>query len=472
MPRLNSTSLDDPRNLNQPGRRDFLRLGGLVAAGAVSGWSCLPRAEATTLGEAKPGKARSLILVYLLGGPPHLDMWDMKPNAPAEIRGPFRPIATRAPGMQICEHLPRLAGVADKFSLLRGVSCPNNEHTSMMYYTLTGHLRDNDNVEDTTPPRRTDFPHIGSVVARLRPSTGAAPGFVALPEVMTRQNDFQLKAAIPLRGGRGGFFGTACDPLTINRDPRSPDAFPAVTPPKGVSPERFRVRRSLLAVMDSRRPDSQATRSFDELRQMAVHVTGNATNGQGPYTLEREPATLRERYGLHRFGQSLLLARRLVEAGVPMVAIHFNHMSSADAWDMHGHGRGSSLDDMKKEMFPLLDQGLSALLEDLHQRGRLEDTAVACMGEFGRTPKVNQWAGRDHWGSCMSVLLAGGGIQGGRIHGASDKTGGYPSEGKVEPPDIHATLYHCLGINPGQEIHDLANRPHQLCTGKLIDALL
>ena len=470
MARLHSPiSCLDPRLA----RRDFLHLGGLVAAGTVSPWMSLPRVAAGTPGRPRTsGKARACILVYLLGGPPHLDIWDLKPDAPAGICGPYRPIATRSPGMMICEHLPRLALQSDKFSLLRAVSYPNDEHTSMTYYTLTGHFRERFGVEDTTAPRRTDFPHVGSAVARFRPPSRPVPGFVALPDLATRQNDFQKKAAIPIRGGRGGFLGASFDPLVIHQDPQASNAVPAMSLPAGVDSERFHARQALRSILDRAGPQSQTTRGFDEVQRLAVHLTGASSNGQGLYALEREPAPVRDRYGRHRFGQSLLLARRLVDAGVSMVAIHFNHMSRSDAWDMHGRGRGSTLDDLKTELLPLLDQGLSALLEDLDQRGLLAQTAVACMGEFGRTPRINDVAGRDHWGNCQTALLAGGGIQGGRIHGASDRIGAFPREGKADPTDIHATLYHCLGIDPGQEIHDLSNRPHQLCAGQVIESVL
>jgi hypothetical protein len=462
-------------------RRDFLRLGSLVAAGTMSGWTGLRDARAMRIGTDAPGsgKARSCILIYLLGGPPHLDMWDLKPARPAEIRGPFQPIATGVTGMQICEQLPRLAGMADKFAILRAVSCPNSEHTSMIYYTLTGRPRPNSGVEDTSLPRRTDFPHIGSVVARLKPPARAVPAFVTLPEVGLRVNGFRPGRVLPLRGGRAGFLGAALDPLAINEDPRSPEALPGLSLPRDVAAERFQARQALLAAVESRAPDNLATRGFGELRRMGVHLTGSSNKDQSVYELRQEPAALRQRYGEHRFGQSLLLARRFVEAGVPMVAIHFNNMTRCDGWDMHGTKVGSSFEDLKEELLPMLDQGFSALLEDLEARGLLSQTAVACMGEFGRTPRIggstgvgSRPNGRDHWGPCHSFVLAGGGVRGGQVVGASDKDGAYPREGKVDPADVHATLYHCLGIDPAREIHDQEHRPHRLCAGQVIERLI
>jgi hypothetical protein len=419
---------------------------------------------------ATAGRARACIFLHLLGGPPHLDMFDLKPKAPAEIRGPFQPIPTRVPGLEICEHLPRLARVADKFALLRAVSHPNNNHTPMIYYTLTGHQVENPAEDNNlSPPQRTDFPHIGSVVARLRPPTQRVPGFVALPEVTVRSNGSQQSfPVVPLRGGRAGFLGATFDPLMINDDPRSPEAMPGLTPPENVTMDRFRQRNTLLAALDNRLPQNLATHGFADIRRMAVHLTGAARGAQGIYALEQEPVAVRERYGLHRFGQSMLLARRLVEAGVPLVAIHFNKMTRCDGWDTHGQNFAA----LKGELLPLVDQGLSALLEDLDQRGRLEETLVVCLGEFGRTPRINANAGRDHWGYCQSALLAGGGIRGGQVCGASDKYGAYPREGKVDPADIHATMYRCLGIDPEQEIHDHLNRPQRLCLGQVIERLI
>lgn len=446
-----------------PSRRDVLHLGGLVAASTMSSWAGLRGATPT----ARPG--RSCIMVYLLGGPPHLDMWDLKPDAPAEIRGPFRPIQTRVPGLQICEHLPRLAQQADQFALLRAVSYPNNNHTPMIYYTLTGHHVDNPSVDnDVSPPRRADFPHIGSVVARLRPPAQRVPGFVALPEVAVRTSLEATRPAVPLRGGRAGLLGASFDPLIINDDPRTPGAMPGLSLPKEVSAERFQARQSLLTAVESRAADDLASRGFGELRNLAVHLTGAASSAANACSIDQEPAPLRERYGLHRFGQSLLLARRLTEAGVPLVAIHFNNMTRCDGWDTHG----KNFEALKAELLPLVDQGLSALLQDLKERGRLEQTMVMCLGEFGRTPKINGNAGRDHWGHCQSVLLAGGGIHGGLVHGASDAHAAYPRDGQVDPVDVHATMYHCLGIDPAHEIRDQANRPYRLCTGQVIERVL
>src|SRR5262245_23733272 len=409
------------------GRREFLSVGGgLAVAGlAAPGWATSARTD------HDHAAARSCILIYLLGGPPHLDMWDLKPAAPAEIRGPFRPIATSLPGLQICEHLPRLATMAQRYALVRSVSHHNHNHTPMIYYTLTGRQvarPDQDN--DVRPPQRSDAPHLGSVLARFKPSPAGLPGYVAIPELAVRsslQGEFR-RARTPLRGGAGGFLGPLVDPLAVNGDPGTAEAVPALSPPRDVFGERLERRAALLSVLDQR---STATshRAHGELHRQAVVLTGSGGGTARIFTLDAEPLPLRERYGRHRFGRALLLARRLAEAGVPMSAIHFNEMTICDGWDTHSR----NFQALQSELLPMLDQGLSALLEDLEQRGLLAETLVVVMGEFSRTPRINRDAGRDHWGSCQSVLLAGGGVQGGRVVGASDRIGAYPTTEPVDP---------------------------------------
>ncbi len=417
------------------------------------------------------GQAKSCILVYLLGGPPHLDTFDLKPEAPSEIRGPFRPIPTTVPGFQVCEHLPRLASMAHKYSVIRSVTHANSNHTPMIYYTLTGHHvaqpgRDN----DIRPPLRTDFPHLGSIVAQQKPSP-IDPGYVAIPEVAIRssiEGEYK-RARLPLRGGNGGFLGPRYDPFTINDAPGENRAVPSLTLPPAVREVRFERRRALLDVLDRGTPAAAAMREYDTFRDMAVTLTGQANDRRSSlFSVDTEPPRIRERYGRHRFGTTLLLARRLAEAGVPMVAVHFNEMTVCDGWDTHS----KNFEALKSELLPLLDQGLSALIEDLEQRELLPETLVACFGEFGRTPKINRNAGRDHWGPCSSTLLTGGGIQGGRVLGASDATGALPTRDLVDPVDVHATLYHCLGLEAEQTIHDHRGRPYPISSGRVIDALL
>jgi hypothetical protein len=455
-------------------RRDFLRLGGgLAVAGFSLPLFSAPKASAVkSAGASAAGKAKSCILVYLLGGPPHQDMFDLKPDAPAEIRGPFDPIATKVPGLQICELLPRLAGMVDKFALVRSVSQRNSNHTPMIYYTLTGrHTARPNEDNDIRPPQREDFPHLGSVVAKFRPAPPSLPGYIALPELAIRSSiSGEYKRVItPLRGGSAGFLGAKFDPLGVSGEPGTAGAIPALGLPEGVSTERFERRTSLLNLLDRGPKSTASTQASHDLRQQAVAMTGAASRGKlAAFSLDDEPPKLRDRYGRHRFGQTMLLARRLAEAGVPMVAIHFNEMTVCDGWDTHS----KNFDALRTELLPMLDQSLSALLEDLGERGLLDQTAVACFGEFGRTPKINANAGRDHWGECSTALLAGGGFRGGAVLGASDKDAAYPIEGRVEPADIQATLYHCLGLNPRQPIYDELQRPHEISTGRVISELL
>ncbi len=444
-------------------RRDFLRVGGGLA---VAGCSFAAQAA----GEAA-GKARSCILVYLLGGPPHLDMFDLKPNAPAEVRGPFQPIRTSVFGLSICEHLPRLARRAHRFALVRSVSHNNHNHTPMIYYTLTGRPVEQPNQDnDVRPPQRTDFPHLGAVLARFKRSPRGLPGYVAIPEVAVRSStEGEFKRARPLlRGGGAGFLGPLLDPLGVNGLPGSSDAALAFRLPEDVTDERLQRRAALLSVLEHSGRDLPPARVHGALRSQAVVLAG-ASGGAGPvFSLEGEPPQLRDRYGQHRFGSALLLARRLAEAQVPMIAIHFNEMSICDGWDTHANNFKA----LEGELLPMLDQGLSSLLEDLDQRGLMDQTLVVVMGEFGRTPRINKDAGRDHWGLCQSVLLAGGGIRGGVVFGSSDRIAAYPATDPVDPVDIHATLLHCMGLDPEQAIHDPLGRPYPISTGRVLTSLL
>jgi hypothetical protein len=432
--------------------------------------SALPLHSSRAAVPARRGTAKSCILIYLLGGPPHLDTFDPKPDAPAEVRGPFGTIATTAPGVQFCEHLPLLAAGLDRFSLIRSVSHRNSNHTPMIYYTLTGrHTAIPEQDNDVRPPQRSDFPHIGSIISRLKGSPSALPGYVAIPEVAVRSStsgEFK-RVRSPLRGGAAGFLGAKHDPLIMNGEPGDPAAVADFVAPHDLSAQQQSRRASLLSVLEHG-PHSARSSAYDGLRDQALVLTGTASAARRLFTLDDEPAPLRERYGTHRFGKALLVARRLAEAGAPLVAVHFNEMTVCDGWDTHSKNFAA----LESELLPMLDQGLSALIEDLGSRGALDETLIIVMGEFGRTPKINAQAGRDHWGSCQSVLLAGGGIQGGVVLGASDKIGAYPSDNPIDPVDIHATMYHCIGLDPAALIHDRLGRPHPLSVGQPVLGLL
>ncbi len=448
-------------------RRGFLRVGGgLALASSLGG----PLARA---GGQSPqnGRAKSCIFVYLLGGPSHIDMWDLKPQAPAEIRGPFQPIATATPGLSICEHLPRLARISERYAIVRSVSHPNHNHTPMIYYTLTGREVERPEMDnDVRPPQRSDFPHLGAIVAAHRPGSAALPGYIAIPQLAVRSSTSgEFKRARPaLRGGGGGFLGPLYDPLCVDGDPGAADAVPALNRPDDLTAERLERRAALLSLVQSRRPVADGAAAYGELRDQAVALTGATGGNAGTFSLDGESAKTREAYGDTRFGRAMLLARRLSEAGVPMTAIHFNEMTVCDGWDTHS----KNFEGLQQELLPMVDQSLTALLDDLAARGRLDETLVVVMGEFGRTPKINANAGRDHWGSCQSVLLAGGGIRGGQVIGASDKIAAFPTTPPIDPVDIHATMYHALGLDPQRTIHDHLGRPFPLSTGRVVSELL
>ena len=416
--------------------------------------------------------AKSCILIYLLGGPPHQDMFDLKPEAPAEVRGPFQSIASNVNGIEVCEHLPRLAQIADKYAIVRSVHQRNSNHTPMIYYTLTGFhterpARDN----DIRPPQRADFPHMAAVVSRFKQSNTELPGYVAVPEVAIRSSvSGQYKRArLLLRGGGPGFLGPRFAPLAVNGMPGTREAIPTVKLPKDVSIDRFEQRSTILSLLDQGSPRVPTMDQLGTIRKRAIMLTGAANRGTlNTFSLDDEPPKLRDRYGRHRFGQTLLLARRLAEAGVPMVAIHFNEMTVCDGWDLHSR----NFEALQGELLPMIDQSISALLEDLDRRGSLQETLVVCMGEFGRTPKINKNAGRDHWGECSSTVLAGGGIRGGQVYGKSDRNAAYPQSHPVDPADIQATIYHCLGLDAQQHMYDLSQRAWPITNGQVIRELL
>ncbi len=450
------------------GRRPLLKAGALGWLGGLtaSRRTCAATADSTVA----PPKAKRCLLVYLLGGPSHLDLWDLKPEAPAEVRGPFQPIDTTVPGLQFGEHLPRLSQRAQRLTVLRSITDPNNDHPFMIYKTLTGHESNVPLGANTVlPPSRLDHPHLGAVLSRWRHDDLGVPGYVAIPEVQIRKQNTPVAG-----GGRAGFLGARFDPLAVNDDPGRAQAMLARL--DEVTQARLQDRESLLACIDGRTTSLTAPASmamgpqaddYAALRNSALRLVHQAAAG-GLLDLEDEPDELRDAYGRHRFGQSLLLARRLVERGVTCAAVHFNHMTKCDGWDTHQ----DNFTALKDELCPQLDQGLSALLDDLHDRGLLDETLVLVMGEFGRTPKINAQAGRDHWGPCGGAIWAGAGIAGGRVLGASDKLGAEPVDLPVSPADVVASVYAAFGIDPAQEITDGLGRPLRLSPGRPIRDLL
>ena len=460
-------------------RRDCVRIGAIGLGGLTL--PGLLRLRALADGPARPGsmmarvakvapKARSVVVLFLSGGPAHQDMWDLKPDAPEEIRGTFRPIDTNVAGIRVCEHMPRMARIADKYSIVRSMHHAQSAHPAAAYWMMSGSPIARP-APDASFLSRVDRPHLGSALARvLGPAVPSMPAFVMVPEAMAPNG--------PERSGQhAGFLGASFDPYRINSDPNLPDYTPGVLcPPAELSPARLQCRRALLDQMDHPAglaighvadplaepgPDDFHSRAFDLL---------SSTAAQHAFDIDAETAATRDRYGRHVFGQSTLLARRMVEAGVRLVHVNWvrhDNGKGGQGYDTHGNHLALAKDDL----LPPTDAAFSSLVEDLEARGLLDDTLVVMMGEFGRTPRFNDAGGRDHWPHCFSVVMAGGGIQGGRIHGASDRIAAYPADDPVTPEDLLATVYHALGVDPRTSIFDQQERPYPLADGDPILSL-
>ncbi|HEV3443879.1 MAG TPA: DUF1501 domain-containing protein [Gemmataceae bacterium] len=394
-------------------------------------------------------QADACVLVFLDGGPSHLDMWDMKPAAPQEIRSPFKSIATSLPGVEFSEYLPRLARHMHRCALIRSAHhSVNNSHGAAVYTSLTGY----DRGEKGGAASPTDYPAIGSVTRLCRPPQNGMVPFVSLPYITA-----EGRGGPPQPGFFGGFLGRAFDPLFVLRDPNAPDfSIPELAPQPGVDAGRMGTRHRLLDRVDSQAENGAALRDMSGFQARAFDLLTSAA-AQQAFRLDREPAPVRDAYGRNIYGQSVLLARRLIEAGTRVVCISWAPDANA-TWDTHGNNFNS----LKNTLLPQLDAAVSSLLADLNDRGRLKRTLVVVMGEFGRSPRINKAAGRDHWNYCYSLLLAGGGIKPGMVFGSSDKIGALPRLNPVTPADIIATIYHCLGIPADLELFDSLHRPYQL----------
>jgi hypothetical protein len=446
---------DYPRVLN---RRQMLQVGSLGVLGITL--PQLLRAEEERGAAGVDARADACILVFLDGGPSHLDMWDMKPAAPSEIRGPFKPIATSVPGLQFSEHLPRLAQQAHRCTVIRSAHhSVNNSHAAAVYCSLTGHDR-GERGGGATP---TDYPAIGSVTRLCRPPKVPAVPYVSLPYITA-----EGRGGPPQPGFFGGWLGRVYDPLFILRDPNARDfGVPELAPQPGVDGLRMRTRRDLLEGVDGKAAGSDTFRDMSGFQARAFDLLSSQAARQA-FCLDQEPHTVRDSYGRNTYGQSVLLARRLIEAGTRVVCISWAPDANA-TWDTHG----DNFNKLKNELLPQLDAAVASLLTDLGERGRLKRTLVVVMGEFGRSPRINKAAGRDHWNYCYSLLLAGGGIKPGLVYGKSDKIGALPSSNPVTPADIIATIYRCLGIPPELELYDSLHRPYRLVPwGSTISAVV
>jgi hypothetical protein len=429
-------------------RRDFLSVGTLGAIGLSLPQYLAAREQA---GGSAASDDRSCIMIFNLGAPSHLDTFDPKPNAPAEIRGPFRPISTVSPDLQLSEILPRHAQVADRFSLVR--SC---YHTSAAVHDAGWQMMQT----GRQFVGGVETPHAGAVVSYLKGRRTDLPPFVVLPEKMGRGG-----GNLP-NGQAGGFLGKAHDPFALMADPSQPNfQVPDLLPPADIGIARLDRRRRMRQVVEETLrtfEQSDDARLLDDNFQAAYRLM-TSPQARDAFDLSKEPTAVRERYGMNRFGQCCLLARRLVEAGVRFVTINtFLTVFDEVTWDIHGSKPFTSIEGMRDIVAPMYDQAYSALIEDLDQRGLLPTTLVAGLAEFGRTPKVNPAGGRDHWPGCFTVSFAGGGVQGGRAVGASDPIGGVPADRPAAPPELIATILHSLGLDVQGHLPGPAGRPFPL----------
>ena len=403
---------------NKFARRDLLKAGmlGFVGLGLTE-YLSMSSASAQGL---DGGTATSAVLIWMGGGPSHLDTWDLKPDAPAEIRGDFKPIQTNVKGIQISEHLPRMAKQMEKVAIVRSVTSNEGAHERGTHYMMTGF----------EPLPGFGVPAYGSVAAKMLKSRSALPPYIAIPQ--------------PVMYGGAGFLGAALDPFAPGGDPNGNFRVRDLDLPNGMTVERMDRRRALRDAVDSVfsrfEKGSDRVRTVDSFYDRAYQLL-SSSDARSAFDMSKEPDKVREAYGRNRFGQSLLLARRLVEGGVRFVTV------DSGGWDTHNNGFNAL-----KNNLPSFDQGLAAFLQDLGERGLLKKTLVIAMGEFGRTPRINREGGRDHHSRCFSVVLAGGGIKGGRVIGASDARGAEPAETPVKPEDLSATIYQCLGIDYTQSL--------------------
>ncbi len=451
-------------------RRELLRVGGLSALGLSLPALLESQASANDLRGSTFGKAKNVIFLWLQGGPPQHETFDPKPNATAEIRGEFKPIQTNVPGIQICELLPRIAGICDKLAIVRSICTHSDLHDGSGYWVLTGYKYLGAQSRQISP---TDWPYLGSIIKLLKPSEKLpAYSSVWLPDVM-RLNDNVQPA-----GQTAGWLGKRWEPERILCDPSGPEfKMEGLSLPKDVPPLRLSGRESLLTQMDRHFASierSGVLKDYDRHVQNAFNLLKGG-KAHAAFDISREPKKIRDRYGRGKWGQCVLLARRLIEAGARLVHVNWPREGGDSAvdnpmWDTHAQ----NADRLQDVLCPQLDVSLTALIEDLDQRGLLSETLVVAIGEFGRTPRINGIAGRDHWGHVFSYVLAGAGIRTAQVYGSSDKDGAYPHTGKHEPQDFTATIYHLLGIPHDAAYPNIANtgRNVQITQGEPLDALL
>ena len=435
------------RNLiSEVSRRRMLQIGAAGLPGLMSARSLI-----SAPADALVAKADHCIVLFLNGGPSHLDMWDMKPESPSEIRGEFDPISSSLPGVPVSEHLPRLAQQMHRATLIRSMHhSVNNSHAAAVYAALTGH----DRGEQGGGAKPSDHPSPGSVMARLRPAANRTLPYVSLP-YKTKEG-----AGGPLQPGfLAGIMGPTFDPFWVLNNPNAADFHvDNLVLPSPVTAERMKDRSQLLAELGQGLTirNEPSLSAIDDFQSRAFELlTSNAA--QQAFDLDQETPEMRARYGRNIYGQSTLLARRLVEAGTRFITLSWAPDANA-TWDTHG----DNFNKLKKILLPEFDAACSSLLHDLDERGLLERTLVAVLGDFGRSPKINAAAGRDHWNSCYTIMLAGAGIRQGFVYGSSDRTGSVPAESPVSPGDVMATIYRLLGVQSTTQILDPLGRPHEV----------
>jgi hypothetical protein len=457
-------------------RRHLLKIGGLGLLGLtlpkLLQAEALARNLAAGPAPAVPIKRRaeSVIFLFQFGGPSHIDMFDMKPDRPEGIRGPHKPMASNVAGITVNEHLPRVAKVMDKVTLIRSMHHTMKNHNSASYYALTGHAPPSDDI------RLRDsielFPAYGSVVDKLAPVSGEIPTSVAYPYV--------IRDGSVTPGQHASFLGKVHDPFLFTQDPNGPGFnLPELTLPSNLTYDRLAQRRELQKLIDaqSRLLEFSATaQGLDAYYEKALAML-HSPKLRKAFDLSEEPEKLRDAYGRSTYGQSCLLARRLVEAGTRFVTVYFSdsiggQSTTSGGWDTHGFNNTRMYPIIEKYHLPLTNQTLPTFLEDMDERGLLEKTLVVWMGEFGRTPKINDNISRDHWPQCYTVLLAGGGVKRGFVYGASDKDGAYPAENPVRPDDLAATMFYLLGIDPETEVVGVGNRPLRIAEGKPVMGIM
>lgn len=466
MPRPDSGAFGcDEFRASRPSRREMIRIGGLAGLGLWMPDLLRARARAS---ESRPtrsnfGRARSVIMIYLHGGPAQQETWDPKPHGPAPERGPFGAIDTSVPGVSFSELLPESARIMHKIAVIRSLSHPNANHVQAALAAMTGHHHPpGTEARGDFPPSATDFPAMGAVLDHLRDGE-SLPTWVQVGPTMTRNN------LTVLHGQSPGFLGATHGPLLIDQDLTPEDVrVEAVAPDRAISPARLGGRQTLLEALDDQRRGLEraaAIRTYDAYQRRALDML-TAPAVARAFDLAAEPPSGRDAYGRDSVGQSCLLARRLAEAGVPLISVHY--CRRPPGWDTHGR----HFDAMKASLCPTLDRAFTALVNDLEGRGLLDSTLVWINSEFGRTPRVNGNAGRDHWPWVYSLAMAGGGIAGGVCLGASDAIAAYPTRDPHDPSDLIATVYHLLGIPADTIVQDQLKRPHPLLVGRKIDALL